>query len=106
MRQLKDRHGFEDRMFEAKANQHMENSNNHKRWYHLATQWHLGNVMVGSITFYDFCCYPQYNLSVESNQNVESKRIKWGVQNRKMRSQTFGILTVLQLNMELLMHFL
>jgi len=35
-------------------------SKNHKslkRWYYLATHWHLGNVMVGNITFYDFCCF-------------------------------------------------
>ena len=33
---------------------------------------------------------PQYNLSVEPNQNVESQTTKCGVQNRKMRSPTFG----------------
>ena len=26
-------------------------------WYCLAAHWHLGNVMVDSITFYEFCCF-------------------------------------------------
>jgi len=30
---------------------------NHEMWYYLAAHWHLGNVMVGSITFYGFCCF-------------------------------------------------
>jgi len=28
-----------------------------KKWYYLAAHWHLGNVMVGSITFYDFAVF-------------------------------------------------
>jgi len=40
------------------SNMHMENSKNHKGDIsYLAAHWHLGNVMVGSITFYDFGCF-------------------------------------------------
>ena len=35
----------------------IEKSNNHKRWYYFAAQWHFGNVLRCNTIFCDFCCF-------------------------------------------------
>jgi len=35
-----------------------------ERWYYSASHWHLGKVMVGNITFFDFCCFSSIAINI------------------------------------------